>query len=212
MVIDKSQKQKAQKLTRQRNVLESLKDIGGGTAQSIKSDVLRAGSEEFFGQLFGKLPEKKYTGDLVAGESLEINEVFSGKHEENLKLKKQLSFERRLHEEEKVRIEKKSNELKIQLHAIMQEVVTLAQTTQNLGEEVEIAAIQAPANPGVYHVFFFEKLLEFLRSFRKKIEDSAIWLHATNKRAEKKNYWAMYKKKGSSFLLAPDHYLQRSAG
>jgi len=72
--------------------------------------------------------------------------------------------------------------------------------------------IEAPAQPGVYHIVFFQKVLEFLTSFRKKIEEAATWLSATNKRAEKKNYWSMYKKKGSSFLLSPDHYLQRSAG
>ena len=114
--------------------------------------------------------------------------------------------------EEKRRVEEKGNELRLKLHALMQEIYNLAKTTQGLGEQVEVAAMQAPANPGVYHVIFFEKLLEFIKSFRKKIEDAGIWLQAANKRSEKKNYWAMYKKKGSSFLLAPDHYLQRSAG
>jgi hypothetical protein len=109
-------------------------------------------------------------------------------------------------------IERRSNELKLHLHALMQEVLALAKSTQSLGEKVEVAAMQAPANPGIYHIVFFEKLIEFLRSFREKIENASIWLATSNKRAEKKNYWAMYKKKGSSFLLAPDHYLQRSAG
>ncbi len=200
-MVDKTQKQKAQRAARQANVLESL-----------KGDLLGPTSEEFFNQLFGPKQEKKYSGDITPGESLEINDVYNGQAEENRKLKGQLGLERRLAEEEKARIEKKSNELRLQLHAIMQEVLALAQTTQNLGEEVEVAAMSAPANPGVYHVIFFEKLLEFIKSFRKNIEDAAIWMHASNKRAEKKNYWAMYKKKGSSFLLAPDHYLQRSAG
>ena len=94
----------------------------------------------------------------------------------------------------------------------MQEVVTLAQSTQDLAQEVEIAAIQAPANPGIYHLVFFERLLEFITSFRKKIENAGHWLSAVNKRADKKNYWSIYKKHGSKFLLSPDHYLQRSAG
>ena len=111
-----------------------------------------------------------------------------------------------------MRSERKSNELKLQLKAIMEEVLALAATTSNLDEETKIAALQAPVNPGVYHVIFFEKLLEFIKSFRRKIEDASVWLSAVNKRAQKKNYWTMYKKKGSSFLLAPDHYLQRSAG
>ena len=210
--MDKITKQKGQKVLRQQNVLESLKDIGAGTTKSIKKDLLGESSQDFIRELLGSRVEKKYSGELVPGEALEIGEVFSGKKAENEKLRGQIALERKFLEEEKRRVEEKGNELKLQLHALMQEVYELAKTTQGLGEQVEVATMQAPANPGVYHLIFFEKLLEFVKSFRKKIENASIWLHSSNKRAEKKNYWAMYKKKGSSFLLAPDHYLQRSAG
>ena len=210
--MDKITKQKGQKVLRQQNVLESLKDIGAGTTKSIKKDLLGESSQDFIRELLGARVEKKYSGELVPGEDLEIGEVFSGKKAENEKLRGQIALERKFLEEEKRRVEEKGNELKLQLHALMQEVYELAKTTQGLGEQVEVATMQAPANPGVYHLIFFEKLLEFVKSFRKKIENASIWLHSSNKRAEKKNYWAMYKKKGSSFLLAPDHYLQRSAG
>ena len=210
--MDKYQKGKGQKIITQRNVLESLKDLGTGTAKTVKKDLLEASGEDFFRQLLGTKAEKKYTGEITPGEALELNEVYSGKRQENEKLRGQIELERRLREEEKSRIQEKGNELKIQLHALMQEVYELAKTTQGLGHEVEVASMQAPVNPGVYHVIFFEKLLEFMKSFRKKIEDAQIWLHASNKRAEKKNFWSIYKKHGSKFLLSPDHYLQRSAG
>ncbi|MEK7111815.1 MAG: DUF5660 family protein [Patescibacteria group bacterium] len=198
--MDKSQKGKQQKNLRQANVLESLKDVGEGA------------SRDFISELLGTRIEKKYSGDITPGETLQVSEVFSGRREETQKLQAQIALERNLAAEEKRRVEEKGNELRLKLHALMQEIYNLAKTTQGLGEQVEVAAMQAPANPGVYHVIFFEKLLEFIKSFRKKIEDAGIWLQAANKRSEKKNYWAMYKKKGSSFLLAPDHYLQRSAG
>ena len=193
-------------------MLEALKDIGTGAVKSVKKDLVSGVSEDFFNQLFGPKVDKKYSGEVMPGSSLEIKDVYSGKAEENQKLRAQLVLERQLHDEEKSRIEKRTNELRLQLKAIMQEVLSLAKTTQNLGDEVEVAAMQAPANPGVYHLIFFEKLLEFVQSFRRKIEDASVWLHASNKKAEKKNYWSTYKKKGSSFLLSPDHYLQRSAG
>ncbi len=210
--MDKITKQKGQKVIRQQNVLESLKGIGAGTINTIKKDLLAESSQDLLRELLGTRIEKKYSGEIAPGEALEIGDVFSGKKEANEKLRGQIALERRLVEEEKRRVEEKGNELKLQLHALMQEVYELAKTTQGLGEQVEVATMQAPANPGVYHVIFFEKLLEFVKSFRKKIEDAQVWLHSSNKRSEKKNYWAMYKKKGSSFLLAPDHYLQRSAG
>lgn len=193
-------------------MLEALKDIGSGTSMSLKKDLLEGSSKDALDQIFGFREPKKYQAEMAPGESLEFDEVFSGKFEENKKLKNQLALERKLREEEVALIERESNKLKLQLHAIMQETLTLAQSTQDLAQEVEIAVIQAPANPGVYHLVFFERLLEFITSFRKKIEHASHWLSAVNKRADKKNYWSIYKKHGSKFLLSPDHYLQRSAG
>ena len=200
------------KYTRQVNVLESLKDIGSSTGNTIKKDIARGVSQEFINQLLGKKYDKKYSGDIMAGEAVEMEEIYSGRREETLKLKNQLALERKLREEEKIQTEKKSNDLRIQLHALMQEVANLAKSTQDLGEETKLASMQAPIEPGVYHLVFFEKLLEFIKSFRKKIDDAHVWLHTTNSRAEKKNYWARYKKHGGKFLLAADHYLTRSAG
>jgi hypothetical protein len=183
------------------NVLESLKDIGTGA------------SDEFFKQLLSTKPtSEKRSGSLSAGESISIPDVLSGRDEENRKLKAQITLERNLHSEEKRLTEEKIGKLRVQLQALISEISKLSVTTQDLAKETTIAVMQAPADPGVYHISFFENLLSFMQSFRKRIEEASLWLGATNKRAEKKNYWASYKKKGSSFLLAPDHYLQRSAG
>lgn len=211
--MDKAQKAKIQTSVRRANVLESLKDIGGGVASSLNTDLLGGISKDLLEQILNrKNPNKKASGDIHAGESLEFSDLLSGKHEENLKLKNQIAFERRLATEEKEVSEKRTNELKVQLQALMQEVQYLAKTTQSLGEEVEVAVMQAPAQPGIYHLIFFEKIIEFIRNFRKNIDSASTWLQSSNKRAEKKNFWAMYKKKGSSFLLSGESYSQRSAG
>ena len=59
------------------NVLETLKDIGGNTLNSFKDDLLVEGGKDFFGQFYGKT--QKFSAEVSAGESLEYNEVFSGK-------------------------------------------------------------------------------------------------------------------------------------
>lgn len=210
--MNNNQNQKPQKTIKRSSVLESLKDVGGNTGKTIKKDLVQGVSEEFINQLLGRKPEKKYSGDITPGESVEFEDVFSGKREETLKLQKQLTLERKLRQEEKTRTEKKGNELKLQLKAIVEEVAMLAQNTQELAEEVKVATMQVPIEPGVYHLVYFEKLLEFIRSFRKNIGQAKNWLHSSNKRAQKKNYWASYKKHGGKFLLAPDHYVSRSAG
>jgi hypothetical protein len=201
------------KVTRHPNPLETLKDIGASTAKQMRDEAAKI-PEDFMEQLLGiKSVSKKYSGEIEPGEALNLNEVFSEKHEEIVKLRNQTNLERRLLEEEKVRIEKKSNELRMQLTAIREEIIILAQKTENLAEETQVAAMQAPVEPGVYHVIFFEKLLEFINSFRKKIEEAGVWLHSVNTRAAKKNMWgAQYKKHGAKYLLSGEHYLQRSAG
>lgn len=205
-------KKKSQKLITKQNVLESLKDLGGGAVNQT-GDLLKSTSEDFFRELMGMgSVQVKRSGEINAGESLQMNEVLNGKEEENKKLRAQISLERQMSSDEMRLSQEKSNELKVQLQALTQEVVKVAQSTGNLAEATQVAMIQAPANPGIYHILFFQSILEFLQSFRKKIDLAATWLQGSNKRAEKKNYWNMYKKKGSSFLLSPDHYLQRSAG
>lgn len=204
-------KKKSQLRTKQ-NVLESLKDLGGSIGDSIKTDLFEKTSEDFLRELIGAAPKIKRGGEIRAGESVEMSDVISGKEEENKKLRAQISLERNLSAGEKALSEKRTNELRIQLQAVMSEVEKTTIATTELTQEIKVATFSAPVEPGIYHIVFFQKILEFLQSFRKKIEQAATWLHATNKRAEKKNYWSMYKKKGSSFLLSPDHYLQRSAG
>lgn len=206
------QKKKSQTLITRQNVLESLKDLGSGTAAQT-GDLLKNTSEDFFRELMGmQRPNIKRSADIGIGETLQMSDVMSGKEEENKKLRAQISLERKLSDDEKKVSGKNMQELRVQLQALMQEVQSVAASTENLAEVTEVAMMSAPAEPGLYHIAFFQNVLEFLRSFRKKIDMTATWLQSSNKRAEKKNYWNMYKKKGSSFLLSPDHYLQRSAG
>lgn len=194
--------------------LESLRDIGGSSAKSVKKDFIEGVPKDFVRQLFGvEKPNVRASGEIQPGETLEIERVMKAESDENKQLKAQLQSERRLREEEKVHFEKKSQELKVELHALVQEVQQLAKTTSGLSQEVEIATMQAPANPGIYHVIFFEKLREFIQSFRKKIENASIWMQNYNQRAAKqKTFWGQVGKSGSKRLLSPEDYLQRSAG
>lgn len=209
----KSSKNKSQKVLKTTpNPLETLKDLSKATATQMRQEVSQLPSE-IIDQLFGPKPQKNFSGELVPGEAIEFKNVLSGKQERIEFQRKQISLERRLLEEERVRTEKKSNELKIQLKVLQEELIVLSYKTEGLAEETQIAVMQSTVEPGVYHIIFFEKLIEFVNSFRKKIEEASIWLHATNKRASKKNAWgAAYKKHGAKYLLSGEHYLSRSAG
>lgn len=214
--MNDNQGKKGKKPLNQANPLESLKesfkDIGTATAGSLKEDLIEKAPRDFMDQLFGPRPQN-YSGEIIAGETLEIREVLTGEHEKNQKLRQQLTLERSIRQAENSQVDKKTNELRIQLKAIQEEVLVLAEGTQDLAEATQIAAMQVPIEPGVYHLIFFEKLLEFIKSFRKRIEEASVWLHATNRRAVKKNVWgARYKKSGAKYLLSGEHYVSRSAG
>ena len=221
-----NQNKKSQKI-RATNVLETIKNvsdsvapaadelkgIASGTIDSLKNDLLKQAPFDILEQIMGGGDKpQKISGEIGVGEQINMKDVYSGKRQGVENQKRQFAFEKRMFEEEIIRVQGRSNELKIQLRILMDEVVTLASSTQDLGSEVKIAAMQAPIEPGIYHMIFFEKLLDFIKSFRKKIEQASVWLHVSNTRAEKKNYWAKYKKHGAKFLLSGEHYLTRSAG
>lgn len=158
--MDKSQnqtsnKQKVQKQIRRQNVLEAVRDIGTSTVDQAKNELLKKSAMEFMNQIMGRMPKKHFSGEMEPGKPIVMNDVKTGKQEANDKLKKQLGFERKMREEEKIVLERKSNDLKLELHAITTEIAKLAYITPKLSREVQVASIQAPANPGVYHVLFF---------------------------------------------------------
>lgn len=196
------------------NLLESLRDIGGSGLDSVKKDIFQGIPGDFTKQLFGfERPPAKASGEIAPGQSLDIDAVLEGQKAENQVLRARLQQEQSLREQEKVLFAQKSQDLKMELGALVQEVGQLAKTTQGLSKEVQIATIQAPANPGIYHVIFFEKLREFIQSFRKKIENASLWLQSYNQRAAKRRtFWGQVGQSGSKRLLSPEDYLQRSAG
>lgn len=209
--MDPNSKQKKQH--RRASILESLKEIGDQTAKSFSGDLVKESSKDFMRQLFGQqMPaNRQFSGEILPQETVTIDEVLSGEREEKQKIEKQLMLERQLRAEEQALVEKKTRELQLTIHALMQELSAVVVATPKLATELQIAAIQAPVSPGIYHVIFFEKLIEYIRGFRHKIEDAAIWLHAANKRAAKKTFWSQYKTSGGRRLLSAEDYSGRSA-
>src|SRR4030066_494194 len=102
--MDKAGK-KNPKIVRHPNPLESIKDIGASTAKQMRDEAAKRPGD-FMEQLFGMRPiGKNYSGEIEPGEALNFNEVFTGKHEEIVRLRKQTALERKLLEEEKVIVE-----------------------------------------------------------------------------------------------------------
>lgn len=195
------------------NVLEALRDIGEDGFNSIKTEAASI-PQDFFNQLFGyDKPKPKASGDIMPGQSIEFSQAIEEQKEENQILRAKYANEQRLRQEEKSLVSQKSQEIRAELNTLVQEVSSLAATTKDLAKETQIAVMQAPVNPGIYHIVFFERLREFIKSFRKRIESASIWMQSYNQRAsKKKGFWGQVGKSGSKRLLSSEDYLQRSAG
>lgn len=192
------------------NPLEILKDTSREVVETAKTEVIDPFSKNIINQIFGD--QKRFSGEIMPGEAVEMKEVYSGRAQENQEAEKRIQYERRLVVEERILVERRTNELRLQIQAIHEEIVKLAEVTPELSREVDIAAFQAPIDSSTYELYFLERLFEFIKSFRKKIEDAHVWLSTANRRASKKNVWGQnYKKHGAKYLLSSEHYLSRSA-
>lgn len=201
------------KQSQNKNVLETLASLGSQTTDIIKNEA-KATSDEFFRQLLGQqrqLQEKR-SGSLDQGRSVDVEDIVTGKEEQKQKFDEQIFFERRLFSEERESTSKRLQEMRLRLQAIMSEANKMVASAQNLGETVKNAVMQNPVSASEYQIHFFEDIITLVVSFRKKIDSAITWLQGSTKRAEKKNYWCQYKKKGAGFLLSGESYSQRSAG
>lgn len=204
---------KKTKFPANKNVLETLTNLGSQAVDTIKNEA-KLTSEEFFNQLLGqqKLMNEKRQGNLDQGGPVSMDRILTGDEAREQKLKKQINFEQRILQEERQETGKKLQELRMKLQVIQAEAVKMIHSTQKLTEEVKLSVLQNPVGASEYQINFFESIINLIVSFRKKIDSTINWLQGSNSRAQKKNYWSMYKKKGASFLLSGESYSQRSAG
>ncbi len=196
-----------------KNPLEALRDLGGGTIESLRAELLNPLPSEIIGQIMGsKTNHEPLSGEIVPGEELKIREVYSGHRKETEAYQAQIRIEQTLGREEEVLVERRTNELRIRIHAIHQEVTRIAEATPKLTQELKIAAFKAPVSTSEHDLNVLQNIFEFIQNFRKRIEHSGTWLAAANKRGSKRNMWGQnYKKHGAKYLLSGEHYSGRSA-
>lgn len=201
-MIPKGQKQK-QKRIRNGALLEALRDLGGGTVKSLNEDFLGQIPKDVFTQT--GLHPQKLEGTPNPQEPVDL-----------LKIKELEQRFRRLEiskREERLVFSSQQQEVKVRLAALQEEAKKMASATQNLAQEVKIAVLQTPVEPGTYHLTFLEKLISFIKSLTQKIENAAVWVSAFNQRAKKRPfYWAQVGRSGTKFMLSQERYMATQVG
>lgn len=190
---------KKQPVTRTNDsIIESLRTLGSGVGKTVVKDVAGKVASDALSSLFGRLPAQ---GELKPNQPIDIR----------TERQPSPTFRRpELNRQPMVRLEEVN--LKQQIEAVRTELKALAASLKTLNLEVQKAVAEVPVAPGVYHLNFFERLKSILKILREQIDDSRTWLAMHTARKQKKNYWGMFKKHGTSFGLSSERTMATQAG
>ncbi len=183
-------------------VLEALRGLGTGVGQTAVQDVAGKVASDAFASLFGGPTQ----GELHANQSIDFSKSHDGGFEQPAP---------RFHQPENHRsalISQDAAMVKQQIDAVRAELKAIAGSIQSLNKEIQNAVNEVPVMPGIYHVNFFDRLKSMLQVLREQIDDSRSWLAMSGSKKQKKGYWGMYKKHGTTFGLSNERSLATQAG
>ncbi|MBI5621199.1 hypothetical protein HY949_05440 [Candidatus Gottesmanbacteria bacterium] len=182
------------------SVLESLRDLGSGVCKTISKDVLAQSATDALSSLFGQPTGGDFKPPQPMVEAFPEHAPLRPGLRRPEVYKPMATVNR-----EEVGIREK-------LESVRMELKTLAASIKKFNSEVQRAIEDIPAHPGVYHLNFLERLRGIILSIRENIEDSGSWLNLWAGRKQKKKYWGMYKKHGTSFGLSSERNVSTQAG
>ena len=175
------------------SILESFRDLGMGVGKSVAKDVVGKVASDALSSLFGSpvggdikpsVPERQ---PLRTIKRPEVYQPMIAVHREEAGMKEKLE-------------------------SVRMELATLAASIKKFNSQVERAIDDIPAHPGIYHLNFLERLRGVIMAIRENIEDSNSWLSLWTTRKQKRKYWGMYKKHGTSFGLSSERNVSTQAG
>lgn len=194
------------------NPIESVRDIAGGVAGSLKNDVASKSLESFWKQFLGQKteqPQEHFSGDLTPGVEIDIRETIKAIE----RVEPGLDYHREVKTAEIRIVRENEGELQKKIAQIQFELKKLVQSSRELQVIFkEVTVETAPVKPGKYHLHFLEWLLSIIRQARLKVDESKSWLATAYQKRAKKQYWAMFKKHGTSFGLSSERVVSTQTG
>jgi len=221
--MNKTVVRRKQQYVNQNNTIESHRNFGGAIVQHL-SDNARGMASDAWGQLLGPLvPERntkeKISGDLVEGQEITLKYTVNKSPVDNkekvpaLDIEPGINYRREILEGPKKIARENVRLIQRQIEEILIEIKKLSSAQKELEVEFrEVAVEQRIVSPGKYHLNFFEWLLSIIRLARMKIEDSGAWLSAFQSKKAKRQYWAMFKKHGTTFGLSNERVVATQTG
>ena len=182
------------------SILESLRNLGSGVGKTVAKDVTGKIASDALSSLFGTPPKSQ--GELRPNNAVNFGRErmpFPGFRRPEMRAREPFVAQPEPH-------------LKEQIDAVRTELKALAASIQNLNTDIQRSITEVPVDPGIYHKNFFERLRLSLKMLREQIDDSRSWLSLYSNRKQKKGYWGMYKKHGTSFGLSNERTMATQAG
>ncbi len=188
---------KKQPLYTNESILESLRGLGGGVARTIKSDVAGKIGSDALQSIFGPLHRPSETQHPHSETGVERPSPLPWRRPE--------AYRPPVVHAEEVGIKQK-------IDAVRAELKALASSVKLLSADMGRVINEAPVDPGIYHLNFFERIKSVLTVLRQQVEDSRTWLALWTTRKKQKHYWGLYKKHGTQFGLSSERTSATQAG
>ncbi len=174
------------------------------TSKSPKKKQGKASSFEILKEPTAGIPDP--TEKFPQGKTL-----FEQKETLEKKFKKEFLYQaQRIRTEEKEIFNREKGKLKEQIDGLKLEIKAMADSTQELETEVKKASLIEPREVNEYQTNFLKRLKNFIKNFRKNLDEASQWLETLNQRSGKR-FWGRVKKGGSSYLLSGEHSASRAA-
>ena len=211
--MSKKQKSQARKFVNQ-NAIESLGNLGQGVVKAIAKDVFADSATNLWDQLLGQTHEKPKSaksGDLREGEHLDLKSL--REQEIRADIEPGIDYRREIIHAETRMSSRDNREIQVRVEEILMEIKNLAQSSRELEAEFRDAVVAQPVvKAGKYHVNFFEWMLTTIKTARARIEESIGWVSAMQGKKNKKDYWSMFKKQGTTFGLSNERVVATQTG
>jgi hypothetical protein len=193
------------------NPFEALQKIGADVLKSAKQDVAKSTVTEAWDQFLNRDHEGHNGGEMHAGQEVDLEEL--KKKEKKGHAAPGDEYHREIANVGKSEQSGENREIQVKVHEILIEIKQLANSSSQLKQKVEVAAIeQMGENPGVYHLNFLEQALQWIRDARMNVEDSLAWFQSLRSKKAARQYGAMAKKAGTSFTLSNERTVATQTG
>lgn len=179
------------------SLFEQFRSIPSGTGKSLKNDLIKGGTRTAWSQFWGVESSGSFE-DIKQPERIERKEPI-----------RRRGYEIR---QEIVLFSQQEQKTATEIEAIRRELEMIIKTIKEVDFEVQKAVMEIPVKPGVYHVRFLERIKQLLKLIREKLEDSRTWLKLSVSKKKQRGYWALYKKKGTSFGLSSERVVATQTG